>query len=93
LNSDRACQRIEHATGDVGDSRAVSRQTSRTRVDGRIVGPGPYAPAALENVPPVPGENATKVLPANAASAAEVEWALRDHEQRAIGHDVRLCVR
>jgi hypothetical protein len=38
-------------------------------------------------------QRSTEMLPADATAAAEIEWALRDHEQRAIGHGARLCVR
>jgi hypothetical protein len=38
-------------------------------------------------------QRATQVAPPDTAAAAKVEWALRDDEQRAVGHAIRLCVR
>jgi hypothetical protein len=49
--------------------------------------------AAFDDAPAMSWQRSTEMLPADATAAAEIEWALRDHEQRAIGHGARLCVR
>jgi hypothetical protein len=92
-NANDSCGRVESASRQSHYLRASSRKTSGALISPRVVCGRADRTAAFDDAPAMAGQRSAEMLPADAAAAAEIEWALRDDEQRAIDHGARLCVR
>ena len=92
-NADHARGGVESATRHGHYLRANRRKTSSAHISPGVISGRADVTAAFDDTPAMARQCSPQMLPPDASAATEIERALRDDEQRAIGHGARLCVR